>query len=53
MFYFIASIVLLIIGFVAGIAVGRNNAAKVDATIEEGNILKVKGKALLDALKGK
>lgn len=53
MFYLITSIILIIVGFIAGIAVGRNNSAKVDATIAEANSLKAKGKALLDALKGK
>lgn len=53
MFYLITSAILLAIGFVAGIAVGRNNAAKVDSTVAEANSLKAKGKALLDALKGK
>jgi hypothetical protein len=53
MFYLITSIVLIIVGFIAGIAVGRNNSAKVDSAISEAESLKAKGKALIDALKGK
>ena len=53
MLYLIIAIIFFFIGFFAGIAVGRNNTAKVDATVAEANSLKAKGKALLDALKGK
>ena len=53
MFYLITAILLLSIVFVAGIAVGRNNSAKVDSAITEAEALKAKGKKILDALKGK
>lgn len=53
MIYLIVIVLLLLVGFVSGIAVGRNNTSKVDSTIDEANSIKAKGKALLDALKGK
>ena len=53
MFYLITAVILLAISFVAGIAVGRNNSSKVDSAISEAEALKAKGKAILDALKGK
>jgi hypothetical protein len=39
--------------FVAGILFERKNARRVDRVLTEAEMLKEKGKALLDALKGK
>ena len=53
MFYLITAVLLISIGFVGGIAFERNNSAKIDSAIKGASDLKAKGKALLDALKGK
>jgi len=43
----------LLAGFVAGIFFERRNVKRVDRVLTEAEMLKEKGKALLDALKGK
>ena len=53
MLYLITAFLLVAIGFVGGIGFERNNSAKIDAAIKEAEALKAKGKAMLDALKGK
>lgn len=53
MSHLIASAFLITLGFVAGILFERKNATKVEGFITEAQDLKAKGKAMLDALKGK
>lgn len=53
MTYLILSIVFLMIGFTAGVLVKRRNIDKVSRVLNEAQMLKEKGKALLDSLKSK
>jgi uncharacterized membrane-anchored protein YhcB (DUF1043 family) len=46
-------LITLIVGFVIGILFERRNAKRVDRVLTEAEMLKEKGKALLDALKGR
>jgi uncharacterized membrane-anchored protein YhcB (DUF1043 family) len=46
-------IITLLVGFILGALVFRNNAKKAEAAVKEAEDLKAKGKYLLDALKGR
>jgi F0F1-type ATP synthase assembly protein I len=49
----ISYIITLLVGFVAGALVFRNNAKKAEAAVEKADEIKLKGKYLLDVLKGR
>lgn len=53
MSYLITSIVSLLIGFLAGILVGRNNAKKVETVVSTAKQTQERGKYILDVLKGR
>ena len=53
MIYLFATLFLAVLAFVAGILFERKNSARTDRVLTEAEMLKEKGKALLDALKGK
>ena len=53
MTYIILSLIFLLIGFLAGVLVKRRNIDKVSRVLNEAQMLKEKGKALLDSLKNK
>ena len=53
MTYIILSLVSLLLGFIAGVLVKRRNIDKVTRVLTEAQMLKEKGKALLDSLKNK
>lgn len=51
--FMISYIITLLIGFILGALVLRNNAKKAEAAVTQAEELKAKGKYLLDALKGR
>lgn len=53
MTYIILSLVFLLLGFIAGVLVKRRNIDRVTRVLTEAQMLKEKGKALLDSLKNK
>jgi F0F1-type ATP synthase assembly protein I len=53
MTYIILSLVFLLLGFIAGVLVKRHNIDKVTRVLTEAQMLKEKGKALLDSFKSK
>lgn len=53
MTYIILSILCLLAGFLCGVLVKRHNIEKVSRVLNEAQMLKEKGKALLDSLKSK
>ena len=53
MTYIILSVLCLLAGFLAGVLVKRHNIDKVSRVLTEAQMLKEKGKALLDSLKNK